>query len=166
MVDDEEISEEIRSAIHAGTGAAKAVEQVYQRYADLLAALDDDFMVQRAHDLLDVQQRLLRILLGALEQNLSRLDGPVIVICDDLMPSDTATMDRANVLGIVAQKGGYTSHSAIIARGWGIPAVLGIKVLTLALSQGSEVEVSAEGVDEKEAVDVLIELIDSGFGET
>ena len=64
----------------------------------LLAALDDDFMVQRAHDLLDVQQRLLRILLGALEQNLSRLDGPVIVICDDLMPSDTATMDRANVL--------------------------------------------------------------------
>ena len=75
MVDDEEISEEIRSAIHAGTGAAKAVEQVYQRYADLLAALDDDFMVQRAHDLLDVQQRLLRILLGALEQNLSRLDG-------------------------------------------------------------------------------------------
>lgn len=77
MVDDEEISEEIRSAIHAGTGAAKAVEQVYQRYADLLAALDDDFMVQRAHDLLDVQQRLLRILLGALEQNLSRLDGPV-----------------------------------------------------------------------------------------
>ena len=51
MVDDEEISEEIRSAIHAGTGAAKAVEQVYQRYADLLAALDDDFMVQRAHDL-------------------------------------------------------------------------------------------------------------------
>ena len=109
MVDDEEISEEIRSAIHAGTGAAKAVEQVYQRYADLLAALDDDFMVQRAHDLLDVQQRLLRILLGALEQNLSRLDGPVIVICDDLMPSDTATMDRANVLGIVAQKGGYTS---------------------------------------------------------
>lgn len=143
MVDDEEISEEIRSAIHAGTGAAKAVEQVYQRYADLLAALDDDFMVQRAHDLLDVQQRLLRILLGALEQNLSRLDGPVIVICDDLMPSDTATMDRANVLGIVAQKGGYTSHSAIIARGWGIPAVLGIPDIMSCVSSGDTIVLDA-----------------------
>ena len=143
MVDDEEISEEIRSAIHAGTGAAKAVEQVYQRYADLLAALDDDFMVQRAHDLLDVQQRLLRILLGALEQNLSRLDGPVIVICDDLMPSDTATMDRANVLGIVAQKGGYTSHSAIIARGWGIPAVLGIPDIMSCVSSGNTIVLDA-----------------------
>ena len=103
MVDDEEISEEIRSAIHAGTGAAKAVEQVYQRYADLLAALDDDFMVQRAHDLLDVQQRLLRILLGALEQNLSRLDGPVIVICDDLMPCskvEVAKQIRQNPLWV------------------------------------------------------------------
>ena len=143
MVDDEEISEEIRSAIHTGANAAKAVEQVYQQYADLMAALDDDFMVQRAHDLLDVQQRLLRILLGVPEQNLSRLDGPVIVICDDLMPSDTATMDRANVLGIVAQKGGYTSHSAIIARGWGIPAVLGIPDIMCCVSSGDTIVLDA-----------------------
>lgn len=143
MIDDEEISEEIRSAIHSGIGAAAAVESVYRQYADLMASLNDDFMVQRAHDLLDVQQRLLHILLGVQEQNLSRLDGPVIVVCDDLLPSDTATMDRANVLGIVAQKGGYTSHSAIIARGWGIPAVLGISDIMSCIFSGDTVVLDA-----------------------
>lgn len=143
MIDDEEISEEIRSVIHSGIGAAAAVESVYRQYADLMASLNDDFMVQRAHDLLDVQQRLLHILLGVQEQNLSRLDGPVIIVCDDLLPSDTATMDRANVLGIVAQKGGYTSHSAIIARGWGIPAVLGISDIMSCISSGDTVVLDA-----------------------
>lgn len=143
MIDDEEISEEIRSAIHSGIGAAAAVESVYRQYADLMVSLNDDFMVQRAHDLLDVQQRLLHILLGVQEQNLSRLDGPVIVVCDDLLPSDTATMDRANVLGIVAQKGGYTSHSAIIARGWGIPAVLGISDIMSCIFSGDTVVLDA-----------------------
>ena len=143
MIDDEEISEEIRSAIHSGIGAAAAVESVYRQYADLMVSLNDDFMIQRAHDLLDVQQRLLHILLGVQEQNLSRLDGPVIVVCDDLLPSDTATMDRANVLGIVAQKGGYTSHSAIIARGWGIPAVLGISDIMSCIFSGDTVVLDA-----------------------
>lgn len=143
MIDDEEISEEIRSAIHSGIGAAAAVESIYRQYADLMASLNDDFMVQRAHDLLDVQQRLLHILLGVQEQNLSRLDGPVIIVCDDLLPSDTATMDRANVLGIVAQKGGYTSHSAIIARGWGIPAVLGISDIMSCIFSGDTVVLDA-----------------------
>lgn len=143
MTDDEEISGEIRSAICSGSSAAAAVERIYQQYADLLASMNDDFMMQRAHDLQDVQQRLLRILLGVPEQNLSRLEGPVIIVCDDLMPSDTATMDRAHVLGIAAQKGGYTSHSAIIARSWGIPAVLGVPDIMSHVTTGETVILDA-----------------------
>lgn len=143
MIDDEEITEEIRSAISNGMEAAAAVETVYQQYADLMASLKDDFMVQRAHDLLDVQQRMLRLLLNVPEQNLSRLEEPAVIICDDLLPSDTATMDRTNVIGIVASKGGYTSHSAIIARGLGIPAVLGIPDIVHLISPGEVVILDA-----------------------
>ena len=127
LVDDEVIVEEIEAEIlRHGRTAGFAVQSVYGRYAKVMAAMEDETMAQRAADLDDVAQRLLRLLYGLPGQDLSCLPGPVILVADDLLPSDTAAMDRANVLGIAAQKGGATSHSAIMARSWGIPAVLGI----------------------------------------
>lgn len=86
----------------------------------------DGLMRERAADLQDVRSRLLRCLSGAPEKNLSRLPGPVIIAARDLLPTDTATMDRENVLAIITETGGQTSHSAILARSYGIPAVLGV----------------------------------------
>lgn len=130
LVDDEVIVEEVEEEIlRRRHTAGFAVQSVYGRYAQVMAAMEDETMAQRAADLEDVAQRLLRLLYGEPGQDLSCLPGPVIVAADDLLPSDTAAMDRANVLGIAAQKGGATSHSAIMARGWGIPAVLGISGL-------------------------------------
>ena len=132
LVDDEVIVEEIEAEIlRHGRTAGFAVQSVYGRYAKVMAAMEDETMAQRAADLDDVAQRLLRLLYGLPGQDLSCLPGPVILVADDLLPSDTAAMDRANVLGIAAQKGGATSHSAIMARSWGIPAVLGIPGLLL-----------------------------------
>lgn len=143
LLHDEEIVAEIRAAIEDGAGAVWAIESVYQQYADILAGLGDELLVERAQDLIDVQQRLMRLLIGMPEQDLSSLPGSVIVFCDDLMPSDTATIDRKNVLGIVAQKGGYTSHSAIIARDWGIPAVLGVANVLSQVASGETVILDA-----------------------
>lgn len=144
LLDDEVIVEEVEDAIaRKGNAAGFAVEQVYGRYAQVMAALEDPTLSQRAADLTDVCQRLLRLLYGAPEQDLSCLPGPVIVAAEDLLPSDTASLDRANVLGIAACKGGATSHSAIMARGWGIPAVLGIENLLTVVHTGDTVVLDA-----------------------
>ena len=100
-------------------------------------------MRERASDLQDVKRRLLRCWAGAPEQNLSTLAKPVIVVADDLFPSDTASLDRARVLGIVTQVGGSTSHTAIIARSYEIPAVLGVEGAMDALADGQFIVLDA-----------------------
>ena len=145
LLDDEVIVEQVEEMIRQkGRTAAFALETVYGRYAQVMASMDDPTLSQRAADLADVAQRLLRNLFGVPEQDLSCLPGPVIVVADDLLPSDTASLDRENVLGIAAQKGGATSHSAIMARGWGIPAVLGLVGLLDAVHNGDMVVLDAQ----------------------
>ena len=80
----------------------------------------------RAADLHDVRKRLLRILQGREERTLSRLKEDVILVADELLPSDTASMDRVHVKGILTKAGGSNSHSAILARSFRIPAVAGV----------------------------------------
>lgn len=127
ILDDEVMDEEILAGIEGEQWTAQwAVEQVYEHYRAVLGNAPDARIRERAADLSDVKLRLLRILQGAPARGLDSLERPVIVAAKELLPSDTAAMDRANVLGIAAQKGGATSHSAIMARSWGIPAVLGI----------------------------------------
>ena len=77
------------------------------------------------------------------EKNLAALTEPVVVVAHDLLPSDTATLDRKNVLAIVTEVGGATSHSAIIARSYEIPALLGVAGILEKLSHGQEVAVDA-----------------------
>lgn len=85
---------------------------------------------------MDVCSRLVFRLQGRSRKNLSELDSPVIVAAHDLFPSDTATLDRSKVLGIITEVGGFTSHSAIIARSYGIPAVLGVENALQELEDG------------------------------
>lgn len=126
---DDEIDDEVLSAIDGGEPVDRAVNNAYTVFIKMLAKNKSPLIRERGDDLRDVLKRLLRIYAGVPEQNLSALTKPVIVAAHELLPSDTATLDRRNTLAIVTEMGGETSHSAIIAKSYGIPAVLGISGL-------------------------------------
>ena len=141
---DEVMNEEIRDGIQYDTWMPDwAVETVYSRYERRLQKAGDPLIRERAADLKDVKNRLLRIWCGVPQQSLAQLEKPVIIAAHDLLPSDTAVMERDHVLGIVTESGGTTSHSAIIARSYGIPAVLGIPNLLPRLTNGEKVILDA-----------------------
>ncbi len=156
LLDDEDVWEEILEAVQDGVNGPQAIDTVYNQYIEIMSAVDDPMMKERVADLRDVKNRLLRNLAGVPERNLSQLPEPVVVVARDLLPADTATMDRENVLAIVTQIGGRTSHSAIIARSYGIPAVLGVADILEKLSAAETIAVDGSMgqvvVDPDEAV--------------
>lgn len=91
-----------------------------------LEALEDEYFQARAADVRDVGQRVLRILLGVAESDLTDLTAPSIVLARDLTPSDTVRLDKSLVLGFCTAEGGPTSHTAILAKALGLPAVVGL----------------------------------------
>lgn len=106
--------------------AAAAITDQFDELAQMFRSLGDELMAERAADAEDLKQQLLRICLGCGRQDLSVLPGDVIVLAEELTPSDTVRMDTAHVKGIATKLGGATAHSAIIARTLGIPAAAGI----------------------------------------
>ncbi len=144
ILDDEEIADEIRTAILDESKSADfAVDSVFTAFATLLSKAGDALIAARVADIRDVRNRVVRILHGEAEKNLSRLGAPAIVVAHDLLPSDTATLDKKNVLAIITEVGGTTSHSAILARSYGIPAILGVPEATNALPDGAYAAVDA-----------------------
>ena len=107
--------------------AAAAITDQFDELAQMFRSLGDELMAERAADAEDLKQQLLRICLGCGRQDLSVLPGDVIVLAEELTPSDTVRMDTAHVKGIATSLGGATAHSAIIARTLGIPAAAGIE---------------------------------------
>lgn len=104
-----------------------AFSSVAEKYARTLAAIDDEYLRERATDLRDVTQRILHNLLGTQKEiDLQHLNEPCIIISYDLSPSRTATLDKEMVLGFATDVGGKTSHTAIMARSLRIPAVVGL----------------------------------------
>lgn len=145
IVDDEVMNEEIEEAILSSHfDAPSAVSLIYNQYIALLGKTKDDLIRERTGDMKDIKLRLLRALAGEEHMGLSQLDAPVVIVADDLLPSDTATMDRGKVLAMITQVGGATSHSAIIARSYDIPAVLGVAGAMEQLRDGETVVVDAE----------------------
>lgn len=138
ILDDEEVLAEIRHAITVDRkNAAAAIDKVYGQFAELLAGVADPLIAERAADLYDVRDRLLRLCMGKKAKDLSALCEDVIIVAHDLCPSDTATMDRAHVKGIVTETGGTNSHSAILARSFQIPAILGVENAVSLIKEGS-----------------------------
>ena len=126
LLEDEEILDEIQMAIEDECmNPDYAIESVFNEFSAILSKAADPLIAGRAVDLQDVKRRLIRIYQGKEEKNLSNLSEDVIVIAHDLLPSDTVTLNRQKVKGIVTEIGGYNSHSAILARSFQIPAVLG-----------------------------------------
>ncbi|MVB10802.1 Phosphoenolpyruvate-protein phosphotransferase [Caprobacter fermentans] len=143
MLCDAAIGEEIRQNISNSFSAQEAVYQVFGAYAKQVAQAPDPVIRERSADLLDVRIRLLRCMQGVPERDLSALEKPVILVAHDLLPSDTASLDPQKILAVLTEDGNTTSHSAIIARSYGIPAVLGIAGITGKVQPGNLVVVDA-----------------------
>ena len=123
--------------IYQGHSAAWAWQQTVNERVRQVQKLDDPTLAARAVDLSDVGQRVLRRLVGAADEQPVSHDAPVILIAEDLTPSDTAALDADSILGFCTAKGGPTSHTAIIARSLGIPAIVGAGEAVLDLNNGT-----------------------------
>lgn len=126
MLEDPMLTDRVVEKVENGLIVELAVTETTETVADMLAAMDDEMFAARALDVRDVGRRILRILLGLPEMRLDHLTEPVIIIADDLTPSDTVTLDPEMTQGFCTAQGGMTSHSAILARTLGIPAVVGL----------------------------------------
>ena len=125
FLDDPELLEAARRHVAGGHSAGWAWQRSYEDRANALAEVGDAIVASRAVDLRDVGRRVLRSLAETIEEEAAPLDKPVILIAEDLTPSDTAGLDPQLALGLCTAAGGPTSHTAIIARSLDIPAVVG-----------------------------------------
>src|SRR5881394_1232930 len=131
------LDEVVRAIQHDKANAEHAFHSVAERYAATLAAIDDDYLRERATDMRDVTTRVLNNLLGLEpEINVRHLKEPCIIVSHDLTPSNTAQLDKRNVLGFVTDIGSKTSHTAIMARHLRIPAIVGLKNASEQLETG------------------------------
>lgn len=126
MLDDLDYVEAIRHMIEGqNVNAEFAVATVGDNFAEMFAAMDDDYMKARAADVKDISDRVVAILQG--KQDIGVLsDEPVIIVADDLAPSETVLIDKSMVLAFVTRHGSTNSHTAILARTMNIPALIGI----------------------------------------
>jgi phosphocarrier protein FPr len=133
LKDDELIDETIKG-IKAGYSAGWAWQQVIQERVDAMSRVEDEVIAGRAVDLNDVGNRVLKLLAGVVDDEPFLPEEPVILVAEDLTPSDTARLDPANILGFCTAGGGPTSHTAIIARSLNIPAIVGVGPAVLNLT--------------------------------
>ncbi|MCP4652523.1 MAG: phosphoenolpyruvate--protein phosphotransferase [Candidatus Omnitrophica bacterium] len=113
-----------------------AFSQSIKKYVNILLKLNDDYLRERVIDIEDVSRRVMSKLLKQKEVNLRDLDEKVVVVSHDLPPSQTANLPKEKIMGFVTDVGGRTSHTAIIARSLGIPAVVGTEVATKNVKSG------------------------------
>jgi len=126
MLDDPDLLDAVRHLItDRHISAEYALQMAGEEFAQRLADLDDEYLAARAADVRDAIARVVRILLGVDDSAMTGPTEPSVIVAADLTPSDTAGLDRSKVLGFCTASGGATSHTAILARGLGLPAVVG-----------------------------------------
>ncbi|MEY8314295.1 phosphoenolpyruvate--protein phosphotransferase [Adlercreutzia muris] len=139
MISDPFMVAEMDNLIDGGQCAEAALDTVCETFAVMFEAADDDLTRQRAADVRDIKSGVLCQLLGVREVDVSRVPRGTVLVTHDLVPSMTAGLDRDNVVGIVTETGGMTSHSAILARALEIPAVLAVPDAVRKLPEGAQV---------------------------
>lgn len=138
ILEDEVYRNAVREKIFVEhVNAEYAVYEVGERFAANFAGMQDTYMKERAADVKDVTERILQILSGCQEKQI-RPDKPVILIAEDLTPSETIQMDKSKILAFVTRKGSANSHTAIVAKAMNIPALVGTKIELLREYQGKE----------------------------
>jgi phosphotransferase system enzyme I (PtsI) len=139
MLHDQRLQEELTSAVRDRNWWPEyAVSRTLRRYAKVFQSLDNH-IAQRAHDIYDIEKSLLRNLLGQRRETLASISEPVVILAHNLTPSETANLDRRFVKGFATELGGPGSHTAIVAEGLEIPAVVGIGPFLADVSGGEPV---------------------------
>lgn len=140
VVEDRTLIDEVLRKLEADLCNVEYVfQEVATHYSETLSKIDDPYLRERALDIQDVTRRVVRNLQGKAEKAFLALTDPHIVVAHNITPSDTATMDRTQVLGFATDLGSRTSHTAIMARSIGIPAIVGLHDATQKLETGQEV---------------------------
>ena len=128
MLEDEDYLEAIQNMIQTEqVNAEYAVAVTGDNFAEMFAAMDDDYMKARSADIKDISERLVRNLSGQEDTDLSSID-PSVIVADDLSPSETVQMDKDKILAFVTVHGSTNSHTAILARMMNIPALIGVEM--------------------------------------
>lgn len=138
MVQDPFLTDEVTGKIKTGICAERALEEVCEMFIQMFSATEDELTGQRITDIKDIQSRLLKILLGKEEVDISTVPENTILAAKDLTPSMTVGIRKENVVGILTEVGGKTSHSAILARALEVPAVLSVKDIMQQVTNGQE----------------------------
>ena len=126
MAEDLDYEEAIEDRItNQKMNAEAAVSDTAEQFAEMFASMDDAYMQARAADVKDVSQRILSILCGVVQGGIAS-DVPVLLAADDLAPSETIQLDKSKILGFITAGGSGSSHTAILARTMGIPAIVGV----------------------------------------
>ena len=136
LLTDPGMDEITKGAIMSGTCAEAAFESTCDMFAGMFQMADDELTRQRATDIGDIKVRMLKILTGTPDVNISEVPAGTILVAEDLTPSMTAGIVKENVAGIITAVGGKTSHSAILARALEIPAVLSVDGIVDMVSDG------------------------------
>ncbi len=145
MLRDPRLREEIEEMIRARHYSPEyAVSRALRRYAKVFQSLEGQYMAERANDIYDIEKRLLRNLLGHARQELAQVTSPVLVLAHNLTPSETANLNPQYALGLVTEIGGPGSHTAIVAEGMGIPAVVGVGPFLTDVSGGDTVIIDGD----------------------
>lgn len=146
MMQDPEMISQIEGAIESESmNAEAALDQVCDMFIQMFSSIDDEMFQQRATDVADIKTRMLKILLGVEDVDISAVPAGTVLVAVDLTPSMTAGINNQNVVGIMTEVGGKTSHSAILARALEIPAVLSIDGIVGKVANGQTVIV--DGTD-------------------
>ncbi len=126
ILDDPEFISAIKNRIQCERiNSECVVSETAEQFAATMAAMEDEYFAARATDIMDVSNRVVRVLMNIADSPTASLKEPSVILADDLTPSDTVLLDKSKVLGFCIAQGSATSHTAILARGLGLPAVAG-----------------------------------------
>ncbi|MGE8187517.1 phosphoenolpyruvate--protein phosphotransferase [Pseudomonas sp. NPDC086278] len=143
LLEDPSLLDQAQALISEGKSAAFAWRAATEATATLFKGLDNPLLAERAADLADVGQRVLKLILGVQDHSIDMPEG-AILIADQLTPSQTAGLDTRKVLGFATVGGGATSHVSILARAFGLPAICGLPIQILKLVNGTQVLLDAD----------------------
>lgn len=142
LLADPELSDAVHTRVEKGQDALRAWKETIEDNAIIVAALNDPILSARADDLRDVGRRVLKIMLGVDDKVTSMPETPTVIVARELSPSDTVSFNQDLVLGFCIVNGGPTSHTAILAKALGLPAIVGIDESVLGLESGMTVIVN------------------------
>lgn len=144
MINDIELINTVKNRIESDQlSAALAYQESANAFIEMFEAMEDDYFKERALDIKDISERVLSYLTNQPLKDLTLIDEAVILVAKDLTPSDTALLDKKVVKGFITELGGYTSHTAIMARALNIPAIVGVKGIREALSDNDTIALDA-----------------------